>query len=422
MTVLALALSSFIAAASVTIDDCVDKAIDNYPLISKYKLLENTTEIELSDINKGWLPQIGLYGQVTAQNIVPEFPDALQGVLQQMGHEPEGIGKAQYKVGIDVSQTVWDGGASSAKRNLAITQEAVKQASLDVELYTVRQRVENIYFAILLTEQQIAQSRITYNLLQANLVKLRSMLKNGIAVQSDVDMVEAQALTLNQSVRQAQCSVEGYRRVLGIFTGMDMMSEVLVMPGASMPDTDNQKRPELRLFEKQIANNSATERLSDVSLMPRVGLFAQAYYGYPGFDYFKSMMNRDQSFNIMAGIKVSWNIGSFYIRKNTRRRTSASNAQIEADKELFLFNNRLQSTSQMSNINGIRSMMEDDVRIVELRQNIRRAAESQLDNGVIDATALLTKISDENAAQLTSIFHEIQLLQEIYKLKYTLNQ
>ena len=203
-----------------------------------------------------------------------------------------------------------------------------------------------------------------------------------------------------------------------------MMSEELVIPDASMPmpETDNQKRPELKLFENQKAANDAAERTANVSLMPRIGLFAQAYYGYPGFDYFKSMMNRNLSFNIMAGIKVSWNIDSFYTRKNTRRRTSVSNAQIEADKEIFLFNNRLQSTSQMSNINGIRSMIEDDARIVELRQNVRRAAELQLDNGVIDATTLLAKISDENAAQLISIFHEIQLLQEIYKLKYTLNQ
>lgn len=414
--------SSMVTAASATIEECVDKAIENYPLISKYNLLENTTEVELSDINKGWLPRLGLYGQATAQNIVPAFPDALQGVLQQMGQDIKGIGKIQYKVGVDLSQTIWDGGVAGARRELARKQEAAKQSALDVEMYAVRQRVENIYFAILLTEQQIAQSRITYGLLEANLDKLRSMLKNGTAMQSDVDMVEAQALAINQSIRQARCSVDGLRRVLTIFTGCDMMAEELTMPDASMPETDNRNRPELQLFENQMAVNAAAERMSDTSLMPRIGLFAQAYYGYPGFDYFQSMMNRDLSFNIIGGVKVSWNIDSFYTRKNTRRKTSVSNAQIATDRELFLFNNRLQSTSQISSINGIRSIIEDDARIVRLRQSVRKAAESQLDNGVIDATALLTKISDENIAQLTSKLHEIQLLQEIYKLKYTLNQ
>uniref|UniRef100_UPI002574C2D2 TolC family protein n=1 Tax=Xylanibacter rodentium TaxID=2736289 RepID=UPI002574C2D2 len=214
----------------------------------------------------------------------------------------------------------------------------------------------------------------------------------------------------------------GYRRVLGIFIGEDVISEVLIMPDSTMPLSDNSKRPELKLFDKQVAANNAADIMANVSLMPRIGLFAQAYYNYPGLDYFKSMMERNLSFNILAGVKVSWNIDSFYTRKNTRRRTSVNNAGIATDRDLFLFNNRLQAISQMVSINGMQSIIMDDARIVELRKNVRKAAESQLDNGVIDATALLTKITDENVARLTSRYHDIQLRQEIYKLKYILNQ
>ena len=66
--------------------------------------------------------------------------------------------------------------------------------------------------------------------------------------------------------------------------------------------------------------------------------------------------------------------------------------------------------------------MKEDSRIVELRANVRRAAEAQLENGVIDATALLSKITDENQARLASAYHEIQFIQSIYQLKYTLNR
>ena len=156
--------------------------------------------------------------------------------------------------------------------------------------------------------------------------------------------------------------------------------------------------------------------------MPKIGLFAQAYYGYPGFDYFRSMINRELSFNIMAGIKVSWNIDSFYTRGNTSRKTALKADEIEVARDLFLFNTRMKSASQMAAIEGLRKVMADDSRIVALRANVRKAAESQLDNGVIDTTALLSKISDENMARLTARFHEIQLLQEIYKLKYTLDR
>ena len=134
------------------------------------------------------------------------------------------------------------------------------------------------------------------------------------------------------------------------------------------------------------------------------------------------MMNRDLSFNIIAGVKVTWNIDSFYTRRNISRRTAVNAAEIAADRDVFLFNNKVQSASQNETIKGIREMMQDDSRIVELRANVRRAAESQLANGVIDVTALLSKISDENIAMLTSKYHEIILIQEIYKLKFTLDR
>lgn len=408
--------------AEVTIEQCVEKATVNYPLIKKYDLIAAANEIDLSDINKSWLPQMSVYGQVTGQNIVPSFPDALSGVLHSMGQDMRGLGKFQYKVGVDISQTIWDGGAAKARREMSRAQDAVQRAGLDVELYQVRQRVENLYFAILLTEEQIAQSEVTRSLLRDNLDKLRAMYSNGTAMQADIDMVEAQALTLNQNIIRARSAADSYRRALELFMGESLGDEALAMPDGEIPSDDSPERPELRLLERKLEYNDAAGRLADVSLMPRIGLFAQGYYGYPGFNYFQSMINRDLSFNILAGVKVSWNIDSFYTHRNRAAKTAINAAEIAADRDLFLFNTRILSATQSEAIRGIKEMMKDDSRIVTLRSNVRKAAESQLANGVIDITALLTKISDENMAVLTSKYHEILLLQEIYKLKYTLDR
>lgn len=415
--------------AQVTIEECVAKAQDNYPLIMKYELLEVTTDVDLSEINDSWLPRISVYGQATAQNLVPSFPAPLTGILDQMGQSVKGLGKLQYKAGVDVAQTVWDGGASRARREAARTRESVSRATLDVEMYAVRQRVESLFFAILLTREQITQMEVTASLLSKDLMQLRSMLKNGVAMQSDVDMVEAQILTLEQSIAKARKAGASYRKVLELFIGEDLDGADLLKPSADVPlparsarpelESD---RPELRLFGRRLEANAAAHRLSEVSLMPKVGLFAQAYYGYPGFDYFRSMMGRALSFNIMAGIKVSWNLDSFYSRTDNKHRTVLNALDIEADRNLFLFNTSLQVASQSEEIEGLREVMKDDTRIISLRENVRRAAESQLENGVIDATALLSKISDESIARLNANLHEIQLLKEIYNLKYTLNR
>ena len=409
-------------AQPLTIEHCVKVAQENYPAIKKAGLLEKTLDLDLSDINRGWLPRISVYGQGTVQNVVPSFPSALSGVLEQMGQEIDGLGKWQYKIGVDVSQTIWDGGTSKAQRQMSRAKEAVQQSSVDVELYAVRQKVESLFFAILLTEEQIAQNRQTLLLLGKNLDQINVMLRNGTAMQSDADMMEAQMLTLKQGITQAESAVKGYRQLLSLYTGENTSDKALSVPTATLPNSQVSARPELQLFDTQMESARAALRLSDTSTMPKVGLFAQAYYGYPGFDYFKSIISRDMSFNILAGIKMSWNIDAFYTKRNTSDKTALNLAQIKADRETFLFNSQLQSESQTAAIGGLRKVMTDDTRIVELRSNVRKAAESQLNNGIIDMTTLLSKITDENLAQLTAKFHEIQYLQEIYKLKYTLNQ
>lgn len=410
------------AAADVTVEQCVALAQENYPLIQKYDLLRQSRQIDLSDINKSWLPQIGMYAQGTVQNVVPSFPDALSNVLDQMGTDMKGLGKLQYKVGVDLNQTLWDGGASKANREISESEIARQTTALDVELYAVRERVENLFFSILLVDEQIGQTELTRALLESNLTMLRSMKTNGTATQSDVDMVEAQFLTVQQQITQARSISDSNRRLLGIFTGTDMSDEKLTKPSSSMPSELISVRPELALFDARIKNNDARLGSIKSSVMPRIGLFAQAYYGYPGYDYFKSMMNRDMSFNVLAGVKVSWNIGSFYTKKNSERKLRLANDGIVADREVFLFNTNLQTSSQTAHISELEDIMKEDSRIVELRANVRRSAESQLRNGVIDATALLTKITDENQARLTSSYHEIQLIQSIYQLKYILNR
>lgn len=415
-------ISTLCCHAEITMSQCVDKALANYPMIRQYNLIASTRDIELSDINKSWLPRISTYAQGTVQNVVPSFPKTLSGVLDQMGQPMEGLSKFQYKVGVDVSQTIWDGSVSKAQREMKRASAQTQKDALDVELYAVRQRVENLYFAILLTQEQIEQNNNTATLIKSNLEKLRSMLANGTAMQSDINMVEAQLLGLEQNIIEARSALKGYRHVLGLFIGENLDGEQLVRPDIVLPSETESNRPELRLFESRLAATKVAQRLSDTSLMPKIGLFAQAYYGYPGFDYFKSMLNRDLSFNILAGIKVNWNIDSFYTRKNVARKTTVDRENILAEKDTFLFNSDMQTASQIETIDGLREVMTNDARIISLRTSVREAAESQLRNGIIDTTTLLTKITDENQAKLTARFHEIQLLQEITNLKYTLNR
>ena len=417
-----LLLATCHLSAQVTLEECVKLAQDNYPLIRKYDLLNQTKAVNLSDINKSWLPQINVYGQGTVQNETPTFPESLAGLISQTGMSISGLNEWQYKIGADINQSIWDGGVSKTERKIERAEDTERRTALDVRLYAIRERVENLYFGILLIEEQAEQTRNMQTLLQSNLDKLRTMFENGTAMQSDVDMVEAQYLSTSQQLIQAESTAKSYRKVLEIFTGESLAGQELVKPDASIPQDLLPARPELRYFEAQLQTNEARNASITASTMPKIGLFAQTYYGYPGFDYFESMMNRDLSFNMLAGVKVSWNIGAFYTKKNNRRKLRLSSDNIAVERDEFLFNTNMQTRSQLDHIDELRAVMKENDRIVELRTNVRKAAESQLDNGVIDATALLAKLTDEKQARLTASYHEIQLLQSIYQLKYTLNK
>lgn len=422
---LLLALSLFVCvqmSAQVTLEECIALAEENYPIISKYDLLEQTKEVNLSNINKGWLPQINVYGQGTVQNDTPSLPESLINIINQTGTNIAGLNEWQYRIGADISQNIWDGGTSKVHRKIERAEDAERQAAIDVQLYAVRERVEDLYFGILLMDAQIEQVKNMQLLLQSNLDKLRIMQSNGTAMQSDVDMVEAEYLGTVQQLTQAESASQSYRNVLGLFMGKSIVGQKLVKPEAFIPQDLMPSRPELKYFEKQLQTNEARNASITANMMPKIGLFAQLYYGYTGFDYFENMMNRNPSFNILAGVKLSWNIGALYNKKNDRMKLKLSSDNINVERDIFLFNINLQLRSQLDHIDELKAVIKNNDRIVELRTNVRKAAESQLDNGVIDATALLTKLTDEKQARLTAAYHEIQLLQSIYELKYTLNK
>ena len=422
ITMLLCALPVAASAQNITLDECIGMARENYPLIKKYELIERTAHVDLSDISKSWLPQIGAYAQGTVQNDVPGFPDEMLPMLAELGVDMPGIRKDQYKVGLDVNQTIWDGGKSKADREVTKADAKVQTAANDVELYAVEERVQDLYFAILLVEAQVEQNELTAKLLQSNLARLRSMFANGTAMQSDVEVVEAEYLTVKQNTIRLKGNAESYRRMLELFIASPLDGKTLECPPAEIPDNLQPDRPELSRFDAELAKIESQRRQITASTMPKIGLFAQAYYGYPGYDYFQSMMSRDWSFNIIGGIKILWTIDAFYTKKNKLSKLSNAGKEIETSRDVFLFNTNLTSVQKQTDIRQQQAVLAEDERIVELRTSVRKAAESRLANGVIDTTDLLGKITDEATAAINAAYHKIELVKTVYQLKHTLNR
>lgn len=415
-------LAGLSAGAQVTLDECRRLAREHYPEIRQYDLVRRTEEYTLSNARRAWLPQLSFAAQATWQTEVPSFPNALASMLAQQGIDMPGMNKDQYKAALELNQTLWDGGKSEADKRIARAEAAEQARSTDVDLYALQGRVDNLFFGILLLDERIAQTRLTLDLLRSNLEKVRALQRNGVAMQSDADAVEAELLTVNQQLTQVTASRDSYRRMLEIFTGRPLGGEQLERPDASEPRSMESSRPELALFDATADKLTAQERQVKAATRPRFGLFAQGYYGYPGMDYFQSMMSSDWSWNAMAGVKMSWNFGAYYTRKNSLAKLRTAKEQVEVQREIFLFNTRLQTAEESGDIARLRKALADDDRIVALRRSVREAAESKLRNGVIDTDDLLRKITDEAAAATARSAREIELLKTIYELKHTINR
>lgn len=405
-----------------SLDECRRLARENYPEIRQYDLIAQTEQYDLSNAARAWIPQVAFSAQATWQTATPTYPEALGNILAANGIETAGVRKDQYKAAIDVAQNIWDGGQSKAHRAIAQAEAAEQRSRVDVNLYDLQSRVDNLYFGILLLDERVAQTEAMIGLLESNLSRTRAYTKNGVATQADADAIEAELLTARQTLEQAIASRGSYRRMLELFIGQPLDAGTPERPALPEVNDRHPNRPELALFNAQTQKIDAQRKAVKSGLTPRFSAFAQGYYGYPGLDMFKSMVSTDWRLDAVVGVRMSWNIGAFYTRRNQLEKLNVAQRQIDVQRDIFLFNTQLQTTQQDSEIDRLQKAVADDQRIVELRRSVRMAAESQLENGIIDATDLLRKITDETSAALGRSTHEIELLQTIYRLKHTLNQ
>lgn len=404
-----------------TLEECQQLACDHYPEIRQYDLIRQSEQYDLSNAARSWLPQVSFSAQATWQNRVPEFPSALSGMLDQAGVSLRGLDKDQYKVALEVNQTIWDGGQSQADRRvIEATADEHRQAT-EVDLYAVKGRVNDLYFGILLLEERLGQTDLTIALLQSNLDKVRSLVTNGVAMQTDADAVEAELLSIQQQRVQIEASRESYRRMLELFIGQ-RLAERLERPELVEAVSGESARPELAWIDAQQERLAAQELSVKSATRPRFGVFAQGYYGYPGLDYFAGMVSTDWTWNALIGVKMSWNFGAYYTKKNRLSNLRVAKQQLDIQRDVFLFNTDLQVAEEQGNISRLRRALADDDRIVALRRSVREAAESKLRNGVIDTNDLLRKITDEASARSVRSLREVELLKAICELKYTINR
>lgn len=409
------------SAQRLTLETCRQLARELYPLSKQYGLIDQSEEYSLSNAARGWLPKVRFSAMASWQTDAAQLPDGWALLVAGTSSDQQGIRRDQYRVVLDVSQRIYDGGRSSAEKDVAKAQAETERRSVDVEMYALEGRVDDIFFGILLLEAQQEQLERRIEILEENKRRCQVLVDNELALESDADAVEVEMVNANQAMTQLRYTADAYREMLSLLTGWRIEEGTLVMPDniLTLPTATRSDRPELQLLDAQLAYIDAQRRLLRTDSKPHLSFFALGWYGYPGLNMFEDMQSSRWSFNAIAGVRALWNVTSLFANRSINDQLYNRQQQIEVQRDIFNFNNSLQIKQEDREIARLEQTLQDDERIVTLRHSLRTAAESKYENGIVSITDVMDAITDESVARSAQVLHQIELLKKKYELKHT---
>ena len=394
-------------AQTLTLQQCYQLARENYPLIKRNDLLAKSKDYTVENASKAWLPQINILGQATYQSDVTQLPIKLPNATV------EPLSKDQYKVFADINQTIFDGGMIYNQKKIAELQSQTEIQKNEVELEKLKDRINQLFFGIIQTDEQINQLDLSKSDLQNGLKKAEAQLKYGTILRSNVDVLKAQLINIEQQQIELKSLKSNFIKMLSFFTNKNLDEDTQLEKPEKLLLTNENNRPELKLFDLQKQLSESQKSLIKSKNLPKLGAFLQAGYGKPGLNMLK---NEFDTFFI-GGIKLNIPISGFYTKSNELALIDNQQQDIDIQKENFLFNQKFSMIQNSNDLEKIQKLIDKDIEIISLRESIKKASLAQLENGVINTNDYLREVNAEEQAKISKIKHEIQYLLTQYNLK-----
>lgn len=393
----------------IGIEEAYQKARENYPLIRQRDLISKTAEYTLANAEKGYLPTLSFSGQATYQSTVTSFPFN----IPQQGFQTPSYSKDQYRVLGEADQLVYDGGIIANQKRIAKATEQAQQQSLNVQLYALYDRVNQLFFSALLIDEQLIQNALLKKDVQNGIDKAKAQVANGVALKSSVDELSAQLLQADQQAIEFMAMRKAYAGMLGLFLNQSITESTVLETPSSVPVDHAIRRPELLFYEAQKRTNDLQRELLSAQLRPRLSLYFQGGYGRPGLN----MLSNNFAWYYIGGLRAAWNLGTLYTLKNQKQLIGINNESIEVQKETFLFNTSLQLKQQDEDLKKYAALLRNDDNIIALRQNVKQRSAAQFEAGVLSAHDYLSQVIAEDEARQNRILHKVQYLQAQYSYR-----
>lgn len=389
-------------STTLTLDKAYRLAQENYPLIRQKNLVRQTATLTIENIGKGFLPQLNIAGQATYQSDVTSVPVKIPGI------DIESPAKDQYKITAELSQLLYDGGATAAQKNVQNVNALVEEQRAEVDLYKVKERINQLYLGILLLDEQLKQVELVKNDIRLGIKRVEAQVQNGTAFRSNQLMLEAELLKNDQRTIELRANRKGLIDVLSLFINQQLPENTnFETPASDASISTSINRPELRMFDYQDSLFEVQNEVVNAKNRPKTSLFVQGGYGRPGLN----MLKNDFDLFYIAGLRLNWSLGGLYTSKREKEILSVNRRMVDVQKDLFLLNTNTQLKQQQAELQKLEDLIESDQRIIDIRRQVKEAANAQLANGVITANDFLREVNAEDQARISLITHQLQLLQ-----------
>lgn len=401
----------FANSQTLSLQECQDLARTNFPLAKQAGLIDQTTKATIEALMAQYFPQFRLSGQASYQSDVTKIDLKMPDGMPKIDiPTPE---KDQYKVYLDVSQTVFGGGSLGVQQQFTKAEAEVNKQRVEVELYKLRDKINQVYFGILLADEQLKQTDILKNDLNTALDKVKVLVKNGVSLETNQLNLEAELITLNQNVKNIELGRDALLEVLGKLIGKNLSKDTQLTKPSSIQLKSDFVRPELTLIDLQKNTLSLQNRQLAALNVPEISLFLQGGWGKPALNLFSTEFEP----YYIGGVRFQWNISRLYTIIRDRRNIDTRLKMYDVEKEVFQLNNEIEQTQQQSKITQLKSALKSDNELIELRSKIKQTSQIQLENGVITSADFIREANAENQARLTKTLHEIQLLLAEYDME-----
>jgi outer membrane protein TolC len=397
---LLFSIQLLMAQEAVTLEQCQTSARENHPALKQLELYQQILSLKNENNATSYLPQVNLNGQATYQSEVTKIAISLPNMKIPT------VDKDQYKVYLDLKQTIWDGGLSKAKELLNEAENAGNQQQVEVELYQVKEKVNQFFFTSFLIQENLKILNKKIETLSERRKMMESAVNNGMVLASELDQLQAELINTDQLIIELRRNRVTVLSALAILTGKtsDQIQNLALSEIQSIQD-QSLARPELMLFSKQNELLDANSTILQKQRNPKFFGFGQAGYGKPGLN----MLNNEFNDYYMVGVGFNWNVLDWKTTQRQKQMLKFQQDIVQTKQANFIRNIELATDQGKNQIAQYEELIKSDQELIQVRERITKTSSSKLENGSITTADYIQDLNAETMARLMLETHKIKL-------------